>query len=342
MPSASEMRIGFMGALLSAFIFGEGEWWRIRQLRQYLVARCSRGLRCDALDLTGCGAISYAMLRFDQDRVCKAIIRHLEARGGQSRADVCVRDDGTAVASTDARVEMTFRLGEQLYALEHTGIEPFDGFVEMNNEADRVFEPLRQSLTGALDPSSTFELTIQLHALRGRKMNDVKKRHDSLRQWVLDTAPTIPRRPYGDMRCGQADGTVEDIPVTLRRWDSMGFPGNFMIRHFVSKIEESRAMRIARACDKKLPKLDLWRRDAKARTVLVLEENDIQTTNVPVVCDAYLDTVKGRADVPDETWLVSTAHDPWYAHRCSSAGARITIMPTSSGAASAGRSTRTP
>jgi hypothetical protein len=246
----------------------------------------------------------------DQERVCEAIIRHLEAREGLPRADLCLRDQGTDIAGADSRVEMTFRLGNQLYALEHTSIEPFDGFIEINNEADRLFEPLHQSLTVALDPSSAFELTIQLHALRGRRMNDVKKRHDALRQWVLDTAPTIPKRPYGDLRCGQADATVIDMPVTLRRWDSMGLPGYFMIRHSVPKIEESRAARIARARDKKLPKLDVWRRDANARTVLVLEENDIQTTNVPLICDAYLDTLKGRADVPDETWLVSTAHDP--------------------------------
>jgi hypothetical protein len=254
------------------------------------------------------------MLLFDQDRVCEAIIRHLEAREGHPRSDVCLRDQGTDIAGVDARVEMTFRIGAQLYALEHTGIEPFDGFVEMNNEAGRLFEPLRQSLTGLLDPHSTFDLNIQLHALRGRKMNDVKKRHDALRQWVLDTAPTIPKRPYGDLQCGQADGTVMDMPVTLRRWDSMGFPGNFMIHHSVPKIEESRAARIVRACDKKLPKLDVWRRCAKARTVLVLEENDLQTTNVPLVCDAYLTAVKGRTDIPDETWLVSTEQDPWYAH----------------------------
>ena len=254
------------------------------------------------------------MLRFDQDRVCEAIIRHLEAREGCARADLCMRDEGSDIAGVDERVEMTFRLGDQLYALEHTGIEPFDGFVEMNNEANRLFEPLQKSLTGVLDPTSTFELTIRLHALRGRKMNDVKKRHDALRRWVLDTAPTLPKRPYGDLRCGHADGVVLEMPVTLRRWNSIIIPGNFMIRHQVSKIEESRATRITRACDKKLPKLDVWRRKAKARTILVLEENDLQTTNVSLVCDAYLDAVKSRFDIPDETWLVSTEHDPWYAH----------------------------
>jgi hypothetical protein len=254
------------------------------------------------------------MLRFDQERVCEAIIRHLEAREGHFRADVCPRDQGSDIAGVGARVEMTFRLGGQLYALEHTGIEPFDGFIEMNNEADRLFEPLRESLTDALDPASAFELTIQLHALRARKMNDVRKRHDALRQWVLDAAPMLPKRPYGDLRCGHIDGTVMDMPVILRRWDCMGFPGYFMMRHFVPKIEESRAARMRRACAKKLPKLDAWRRDAKARTILVFEENDLQTTNVPLVCDAYLDAVKSRTDIPDETWLVSTQHDPWYAH----------------------------
>jgi hypothetical protein len=142
------------------------------------------------------------------DRVCEAIIRHLEAREGHPRVDVSLRDQGTDIAGVDARVEMTFRIGGRLYALEHTGIEPFDGYVEMNNEAGRLFEPLRQSLMGLLDPGSAFELTIQLHALRGRRTNDVKRRHDALQQWVLDNVPTIPRRPYRDLRCGQADGTV--------------------------------------------------------------------------------------------------------------------------------------
>jgi hypothetical protein len=129
-------------------------------------------------------------------------------------------------------------------------------------------------------------------------MDDVKQRHDALRQWVLETAPTLPKRPYGDVRCGHVDGTVMDMPVTLRRWDSMGFPGSFMIRHLVPKIEECRADRIARACNKKLPKLDVWRRDANARTVLVFEENDLQTTSVELICDVYLGAIKDRADNP--------------------------------------------
>ena len=53
------------------------------------------------------------MLQFDQNRVCEAIIRHLEAREGYGRADLCMRDEGDDIAGVDARVEMTFRLGDQ-------------------------------------------------------------------------------------------------------------------------------------------------------------------------------------------------------------------------------------
>jgi hypothetical protein len=116
------------------------------------------------------------------------------------------------------------------------------------------------------------------------------------------------------MRGGHAEGVVMDMPLTLRRWDGMGLPGRIQLKHVVPKIEESRAERVARACLKKLPKLDAWRRLHQARTVLVLEENDIQTTNAGLVCDTYLETIRGRTDVHDETWLVSTAVDPWYAH----------------------------
>ena len=49
---------------------------------------------------------------------------------------------------------------------------------------------------------------------------------------------------------------------------------------------EPRSVRIRRACEKKFPKLR--KRLDGARTILVLEDNDVQTTNVDRVADAYL------------------------------------------------------
>ena len=45
----------------------------------------------------------------------------------------------------------------------------------------------------------------------------------------------------------------------------------------------------------------------------MLEHNDVQTTNVFVVADAYLGVTTSRSDAPDETYMVSTYTSPWYA-----------------------------
>ena len=64
------------------------------------------------------------MLGFNEGKACDAIIRHVETRERASRS---------ALRSPDAEhhpapVELVFSIGAQLYALEHTGIEPFHVF----------------------------------------------------------------------------------------------------------------------------------------------------------------------------------------------------------------------
>ena len=77
--------------------------------------------------------------------------------------------------------------------------------------------------------------------------------------------------------------------------------------------EQAREERIKRACEKKFPKLEIWRHSHAARTVLVLEDNDMQLTNHMVVTDAFLKVAKARADGPDETYMVTTcAPVRWY------------------------------
>jgi hypothetical protein len=58
------------------------------------------------------------MLSFKRE-TCEGIIQHLEMREHTERCDMQVRDIGNDT-SPDARVEMTFRFGDQLYAIEHT------------------------------------------------------------------------------------------------------------------------------------------------------------------------------------------------------------------------------
>ena len=89
------------------------------------------------------------------------------------------------------------------------------------------------------------------------------------------------------------------------------------IRHDVKgnpqERQEQREQRIRLACDAKLGKLASWKRDAGARTILLLENPDMQATDSTSVAEAFLSIAEGRLDRPDETYLIDTSINPtWY------------------------------
>jgi len=66
------------------------------------------------------------------------------------------------------------------------------------------------------------------------------------------------------------------------------------------------------ACDVKFPKLANWKRAAAARTILILEDNDIQITNHAIVTETYVPLATARPDCPDQTYLISNNDGgPW-------------------------------
>jgi hypothetical protein len=82
------------------------------------------------------------MLNFNEGKVCDAIVRRLEARLNGSRAGLRWPEEERHAFP----VEVAFTIGAQLFALEHTGIEPFKGHVQMDAEADRLFKPIVDAL----------------------------------------------------------------------------------------------------------------------------------------------------------------------------------------------------
>ncbi len=259
------------------------------------------------------------MLRFHESETCEGIIQHLEKRERAKRRDVHVRDKGNHT-SPDARVEMTLRLGGQLYAIEHTGIEPFDGFMEQQNRAPALFKPLEAAialvLSALLTPGVVIEMHMPVDAFTGRKMPEVRAIQAALVEWVRATAPTLPPRRYADYRDTLVSAQPAGLPfsVSLVRFDGVaGMVGRFQLKHLAPGSNEPRALRIERACEKKFPKLDMWKRSDRARTILVFEDNDLQLTNVSIVAETFLPIAKARADAPDETYMVATYTEPWYA-----------------------------
>jgi hypothetical protein len=161
------------------------------------------------------------------------------------------------------------------------------------------------------------ELLVPASAVNGLKRRDFRRIQDALAIWIAAVGPTLAMSPIGRYMTSARNVTVADVPfpVSLYRRPGPGILGGRLeVVELVSgqNREQRRLSRIAKACNGKFPKLAAWKRDHGARTVLVLEENDIQLTNVALVADAVLDHVQSAMDRPDEIYLVSTFHDPWW------------------------------
>jgi hypothetical protein len=253
------------------------------------------------------------MLTFNEGRACDAIVQILEERTGVQRSNVRWHDKDP---QGDRNVELTFNLGADLYAMEHTGIEPFDDFMKTNNTSRRLFDPIISAVSSAVPSNEVIDLSIPAGALTHRK-KDLGQIQQALVRFVLESAAKLPLRRYDDWRGVEAT-MPSGVPFDVRiaRFASPIARGQFHLTPLVTgNVELLRADRIRRACQRKFPKLAKWKVSHNARTVLVLENNDIWHTNHMVVTNAYLKAASARDDRPDETYVVET-HAPggtWFA-----------------------------
>lgn len=251
-------------------------------------------------------------LRFNEGKACDAIIQRLEARESALRANVRSPER----ERHPAPVELVCEIGGTLFAIEHTGIEPFAGHMQLEAEAASHFRPIEAMVTGQLPPDEHIELHMPVKATQGLRGASIRRIYEALAAWIIATAPTLPIARYGRYVTPIRSVTLTGVPfpVSLHRTTTEGFPPRFTIRHIVDGNQEAgRVDRIREACERKFPKLATWKRDHGARTVLVLEENDIQLTNQQVVADALIEVEATMPARPDEVYLVSTAVDhPWW------------------------------
>ena len=95
-------------------------------------ARGAAGESCDDVPSAA------VMARTHEGKACDAVIRRIEAREGHSRSDLTFPEKKQDWA---AAVEVTCRIGDQLFAFEHTTIEPFERHLELEARASVHFNP---------------------------------------------------------------------------------------------------------------------------------------------------------------------------------------------------------
>jgi hypothetical protein len=251
---------------------------------------------------------------FNEGKACDAVIRQIEARHDALRANVRSPEKERHTAP----VELVCTISEKLYAIEHTGIEPFDGHMRLQAEAPKQLEPIRLEIEKTLTPDECVQLSLPLKAFEGMKGRELKTVQDSITAWVKHTAPALPYAPYGRLEtaANARNVSIPGVPfnVSLYRWRAEFGGPRFQVSHIHNgNLEDDRFERILRAYNKKIPKLEKWRRESGARSVLVLEDNDIQLSNPEVIAKALMKIEEGRTEKPDEIYLVTTCiDDPWW------------------------------
>lgn len=257
----------------------------------------------------------------NEGKACDAVIRLLERRTGEQRANVR-RPEMDGIGPP---VDLRLRLGTREYAIEHTQIEAFEGQIRTGEEFGRFITPVTEQLQGTLPGPAVYYLLFPLDARLGVKGYQMGEMRSNLIAWVREHAqglhekspdrPTRERNPRGirDQYRGTPPGFSYE--VVLARHAHWSFSSQRDGRVSVSRIapgdvESLRAIRLRKALERKCPKLQRCKQEG-ARTVLVLEDGDIALSNECVIGDGLAGLLQERADLPDEIYLVDTSVDAW-------------------------------
>jgi hypothetical protein len=261
--------------------------------------------------------------RYNEGKALDAVIRHIETRENSVRGTDGRSPDDLLDLDHRRRVDYVVSIGDRLYAFEHTGIEPFQSFIERGHHNGALFEPLAERFGQRAD-AEYWELYVPVEASAGLTAAQVRSVQKALVDWIDANAATTSVRRYGDrFQMNKTPIPGIPFPATLVKWSFTSIPdipdgqsplsGRFSVRPVVSgNIETARVERLGKACDDKFPKLAAWKRDDGARTILVLEENDISLTNHQSVAEALTAAEAGRTDLPDEVYVVGTGLDLWF------------------------------
>jgi len=247
---------------------------------------------------------------FHEGKACDAVLQFLERRESATRQDIRRPDK----EGDPDPVELSMRLLGCLYAVEHTGIEPFAKQIEYGHASGLFFSAVVEEIKKAVPAGECYSVNVPVDAPRRVKSNDVRQVQKVLVAWVRETAPGLRLLEANrtDLSFQKVHVAQVPFPVSLTRHRSPSLEWPSVNLSYVSDSdEEARGSRIKAGFDKKLPKLMAWKRKHGARTVLVLENNDIQLTNHIVVTEAVLSIVPAVPDRPDEIYLVSTCDEPW-------------------------------
>jgi hypothetical protein len=266
-----------------------------------------------AAEIFGASAVA---ARYNEGKAIDAVLRQIEAREKLFRLDDGHSPDDLHDADPERRVDYVCTVGKQLYAFEHTGIEPFENQIEMEVHNANLFRPIIERFDNRTSDAEYWELMYPVEAAIGLDGARIKQVQSALIDWIEANWIALPLTRYGDKYPYSSQReTIPRVPfgLSLYRWSLSDFQnsplsGRLRLGPCVAgDIEKARLVRLQRACNDKFSKLAKWKRDDGAHTVLVLEENDLSLTNHELVANALVLAEAGETKAPDGIFLVGTS-----------------------------------
>jgi hypothetical protein len=250
----------------------------------------------------------------NERRACDAIARALESLAGTARANPYSPED----EGLDPPIEYVFDLGKQTYAMEHTVVEAFEGQIDSNVDFDKFVTPITNALDGCLPRPGFYTVAFAIHPTKDMKAKAIAALQRELIAWIASAADELhaefpeaqPKERSIRGHRNSRSTSIGGVDVVLSRevgwFVSERAEGRLRPTRFAPRNYESlRVDRVRTAMERKLPKLQKWK-DQGARSALVLENRDMALSNHVVILEAAEKVLSGRADVPDEIWLVDT------------------------------------
>ncbi len=254
-------------------------------------------------------------MELNEGKACDAILRHIEVREGALRSHIKCLDG----APPNAQVELVCTIGSRRYAIEHTGIVPFDQFIKFNNNRNDWSELINKELAADLPEGDAYRLIIPYNvdfAKTDRKAPHIRK---SLIAWIKSFALTLPRHSASELMEFANPITIPNVPfpVKLIRLAKHSGHDNSQRLQIIRAVDEEGKTQltqsITKACDRKFNKLHWWKNERQAKTILLLENPDIQISNSSDIAASFLSIAKDRSNRPDETYLIDTFDNAiWY------------------------------
>ena len=254
--------------------------------------------------------------RYNEGKAVDAVLRFIEARDHAPRENDGRSPDDLNDPDEQRRVDYICAVGQTLYAFEHTGIEPFPNQIKLADHNQKLFEPIIKRFDHRAD-REIWDLYVPVEASAGLSEGEVGKAQSALIKWIEANTRRIPvAQRYGRHANAPLGESASDIPFrfSLHRTISPASDSLLRGRFFLGPIapanlEEQRVARLRTACVRKYPKLAKWKRESGARTVLVLEEDDLWLTNHFRVADALDRAEETAPDAQEEVFMVSTGAD---------------------------------